>query len=220
MSFTVQEKIKTIIKLLFEPKVITQLISFRSFGYLLQTGWINSFKKGMPLDKDHNPIPWFTYSAIEFLSERLNKTMKVFEFGSGNSTLFFASRVSSVESVEHDRNWYEKMSKQSPSNSKIIYASADQLESYLNPLKTNNQKFDIIIVDGIYRNECLSNSIRYLSEKGVIILDDSERDDYAEGIKYLLNNGFKQINFSGIAPSIFFRKCTTVFYRSGNCLDI
>lgn len=220
MSFTVQEKIKTILKLLFEPKVITQLVSFRAFGYLLQTGWFNSFRKGMPLDKDNNPIPWFTYSAIEFLSERLNKTMKVFEFGSGNSTLFFASRVSSVESVEHDRNWYEKSFKQSPSNSKIIYASADQLESYLYPLKTNNQKFDIIIVDGIYRNECLSDSIGYLSEKGVIILDDSERDDYAEGITYLLNNGFKQINFSGIAPGIFFKKSTAVFYKSVNCLNI
>lgn len=35
--------------------------------------------------------------------------MKVFEYGSGGSTLFFARRVYSVNSIEHDRNWYENV---------------------------------------------------------------------------------------------------------------
>ena len=91
---------------------------------------------------------------------------------------------------------------------------------YTEALKIINQKFDIIIVDGVYRNECLVESVKHLSQSGVIILDDSERNDYSEGIKYLLKNGFRQLNFSGIAPGIFFRKCTTIFYKDENCLNI
>ncbi len=220
MSFTIKEKIKTIVKLLFEPKVIAKLISFHSFGYLLQMGWFNSFKQGMPLDKDNNPIPWFTYSAIEFISDRLNKKMSVFEFGSGNSTLFFAKRVGQITSVEHNKEWLDIISKRSLTNSKILFVNAEHSKEYTAVLKLSNQKYDIIIVDGVYRNECLMESVKHLSQSGVIILDDSERDDYDEGINYLLNSGFKQISFSGIAPGIFFRKCSTVFYRSENCLNI
>ena len=125
MSLTVKEKIKALLQLIREPKVLYTIISFRSFGYLLQTGWFNSFKQKKPLDKDNNPIPWFTYSAIEFLSERMNKKMNVFEFGSGNSTLFFAKRVNQITSVEHNKDWYDIISNQSPENSKIIFTNAE-----------------------------------------------------------------------------------------------
>lgn len=220
MSLTIKEKIKTVLKLFSEPKVFYSLISFRSFGYLLETGWFESFKSGEPVNVDLKPIPWFTYSAIEFISDRLTKKLIVFEFGSGNSTLFFSERVSHIISVEHNRDWYENISKKCPPNSKILLRGSKNSDEYINPLQMSNQNYDIIIVDGIYRNECLMESVKHLSESGVIILDDSERVDYAEGIKYLLDSGFKRLDFSGIAPGIFFRKCTTIFYKDKNCLNI
>ncbi len=211
MSLTIKEKINTILKLVSEPKVFFSLVSFRSFGYLLEIGWFNAFKQGMSLDKDNNPIPWFTYPSIEFISERLNKNLFVFEFGSGNSTLFFSERVRQVTAVEHNSDWFDKISKKVSTNSSIILTSSKNSDEYINTLQMSNQNYDIIIVDGIYRNECLVESIKHLTETGVIILDDSERDDYVEGITFLLKNGFRQINFSGIAPGIFFRKCTLNF---------
>lgn len=220
MSLTIKEKINTILKLVSEPKVFFSLVSFRSFGYLLETGWFNAFKQGMSLDKDNNPIPWFTYPSIEFISERLNKNLFVFEFGSGNSTLFFSERVRQVTAVEHKSDWFDKISKKASTNSRIILTSSKNSNEYINTLQMSNQNYDIIIVDGIYRNECLMESIKHLTETGVIILDDSERDDYVEAITFLLKNGFRQINFSGIAPGIFFRKCTTIFYKNKNCLNI
>lgn len=220
MSLTIKEKIKTVLKLIREPKVFSSLVSFRSFGYLLETGWFESFKSGEPVDADKKAIPWFTYSAIEFISDRLSKKLNVFEFGSGNSTLFFAERVSQIISVEHNRDWYENISRKCPANSKIFLIGSKNSDEYINPLQMSNQNYDIIIVDGIYRNECLTESVNHLSERGVIILDDSERGDYSKGIKYLLDDGFKQINFSGIAPGIFFRKCTTIFYKDMNCVNI
>ena len=220
MALTLIEKVKTIFSLITEPKVLSSLISLRAWGYLLDMGWFNAFKSGKPVDKANNPIPWFTFPAVEFLTERLNNTMEVFEFGSGNSTLFFAERVNQILSVEHNKDWYDKISKQAPANSKIFYAKADHPNKYLDALKMSNQKFDIIIVDGIYRNECLVESISYLSESGVIILDDSERLEYSEGINRILENQFKQIDFWGISPGYLYRKATTLFYRATNCMNI
>ena len=48
---------------------------------------------------------WITYGAIDFLQARLSRTMRVFEYGAGGSTIFLASRVGHVVSVEHDENW-------------------------------------------------------------------------------------------------------------------
>ena len=220
MALTLKEKIKTVFNLITEPKVLSSIISLRAWGYLLDMGWFNSFKSAKPVDKEGRPIPWFTYPAIEILYNRLNEKMSVFEFGSGNSTLFFAERVNQVISVEHNKDWYDKISKQAPANSKIIYVNADHLNEYIDSLKRSNQKFDIIVVDGIYRNECLIESISYLSNRGVIILDDSERLEYSEGIDRIIKHNFKRLDFWGISPGYLYRKSTTIFYKPNNCTNI
>lgn len=220
MALTLKEKIKTVFNLITEPKVLSALISLRAWGYLLDMGWFNSFKSSKPIDKKGNPIPWFSYPAVEFLSERISKEMKVFEFGSGNSTLFFSKRVNQVVSAEHSKDWYDKISKQTPQNSKIIYTKAEHPNEYLDALKMCNQKFDIIIVDGIYRNECLAESISYLSDGGVIILDDSERLEYSAGTDKIIKQNFKRLDFWGISAGYLYRKSTSIFYKEENCLGL
>ena len=219
MSLTLKEKVRAIIKLLSEPKVLYSLVSFRSFGYLLETGWFESYKSGESVDAGLKPIPWFTYSAIEFLNERLNNNLNILEFGSGNSTLFFAERVKKVISFEHSKDWHQKILKKIPANAELTITSSLSSKDYLKPL-IEELRFDVIIVDGLFRNECITASLKHLSEFGIIILDDSERDEYNEGIAFLIQSGFRQLKFSGIAPGIFFRKCTTVFYKDKNCMNI
>ncbi len=50
-------------------------------------------------------LPWITYAGIDFLNRVLAPDMRVFEWGVGGSTLFFARRVRNLVSVEHDPNW-------------------------------------------------------------------------------------------------------------------
>ena len=52
-------------------------------------------------------LPWFSYAAIDFLEKYLRLEMRVFEFGSGGSTLFFAQRCKSVTGVEDNAHWCE-----------------------------------------------------------------------------------------------------------------
>ena len=45
------------------------------------------------MDRDGNPLPWYTYPAIEYLRQFDYKDKKVFEFGCGFSSLFWALRA-------------------------------------------------------------------------------------------------------------------------------
>ena len=64
------------------------------------------------------------------------------------------------------------------------------------------------------------NSINYLTEKGVLICDNSDRKRYEEGFKYLKRNGFKRLEFQGHGPINIESWETSIFYREKNCLDI
>jgi len=220
MAFTISQKIKTIAKLFSEPKVLSALLSQREFGYLNEIGWFESFKSNRSIDKNRRPIPWFAYPFIDFLSPRLTKDLVLFEFGSGSSSSFFAERVKQVISIEHNKEWFEIVNKTKPNNVKLILTDSDSVDDYLNYLTKLNEKVDVIIVDGLHRNECLINALEKLSENGVIILDDSERSEYKKGIESVIGRGFKTLEFWGIAPTVLFKKCTTVFYKSNNCLKV
>jgi len=53
--------------------------------------------------------PWLTYDAIRHLTNHVGTNLKVFEFGSGSSTLFWASRATMCVSVEHDPGWVARL---------------------------------------------------------------------------------------------------------------
>jgi len=220
MEYTFREKVKTLMVLLKEPKVLTKLLSLRLFGYLIDVGWFSAFKTGEPVDKNFEPLPWLTYSFIDFLTERLESNFNLFEFGSGNSTLYFAERVKQVTSVEHNIEWYDKLETRIPDNADLLLSKSDNIEDYVEVLKQTKNKFDIIIIDGIHRVECCFNARDYLTENGVIILDDSERAEYKNGKEFLIKEGFKKIDFWGIPPGMLIRKCTTIFYKTNNCFGI
>lgn len=55
-------------------------------------------------------MPWLPFEAIHWLDGYLRGDMKVFEYGSGGSTVFLAKRAGQVFSVEHDKSWYAQVS--------------------------------------------------------------------------------------------------------------
>lgn len=205
---------------LLNTRKLRSFLSFGVKGYLAEVGWIRSFESKSPVDIDGNPIPWVTYSFIDFIKGRIQKQHSVFEFGSGNSTLFYAKYAGSVASVEHDKVWLDKISSSAPANSEMIFSSLVYDGEYCRmPLKLA-KKFNIIIVDGRDRVNCCKNCLGALTEDGVVVLDDSEREQYSDAVNFLLSQGFRHLLFSGISPGFFYRKSTSVFYKSNNCLGI
>jgi protein-L-isoaspartate O-methyltransferase len=208
------------IKKLFFDELENELLSFKDQGYLKQTGWINSFLEKSCIDEKNKPLPWVTYSFIDFIKDKLSGSVSVFEFGSGYSKLFYAQRAKLVVAVEHDKEWYEKIKGEMPYNVRLYYEELQYGGLYSQKAAEQNEKFDLIIVDGRDRVNCCYNSVASLSEKGVLVLDDSEREEYKDAVKFLFSNHFRKLDFWGISPGLFYNKCTSVFYKAHNILEI
>jgi hypothetical protein len=58
---------------------------------LSEYGYANTIEKQVPVDKLNQPLPWFTYPAIHFISQLNLKDKDVLEWGSGYSSKYFAS---------------------------------------------------------------------------------------------------------------------------------
>jgi len=221
MSITIKKIIHTIS---YRSKVVSNIskiyMLFGKNSYLNSVGWLNSKSKMSAVDKYDNPIPWLTYPIISFLEKRVTENMKVFEYGSGNSTLWWASKVNKVVSCEHDENWYQIMKNKLPHTVEYIFNENIYTGNYCEEILKSNNKFDIILIDGRDRVKCAINSISQLSDKGVIIWDDMYRESYHIGRNEILNSGFKVLDFDGLVPIEFNLSTTSIFYKEGNCLGI
>lgn len=125
--------------------------------------------------------PWFTEPAIKLLDDYLkqNKPL-VFEFGMGSSTVYLKDKCKYLISIEHDQEWYKKISAQFlPVGD---YALAHAKRPYNTLIEKGETIFDIIIVDGRDRVKCIESSIPKLKSGGWLILDNSERTYYQKGM--------------------------------------
>jgi hypothetical protein len=196
------------------------LFMLRKAGPLQEDGWFRSFREKAPVDAQGDPLPWITYPAIVFLTPRVNGGMCVFEYGCGASTLWWAARVKEVVSVEHDRSWYEKVVSGAPGNVTVTHVPLDYGGAYAGKIAEHVKRFDIVVLDGRDRVNCARNSLASLKDGGIIIWDNSDREEYEEGFRFLFDHGFRKIEFVGFAPGIVDRMETGIFYRPGNCLGI
>jgi len=212
--------LSSLVELLAKPARLKSILSFNKKGYLKDIGWFSAFDSLSPVDQHGNPIPWVTYSFIDFIKARIKKEHAVFEFGSGNSTYFYARYAGKVISVEHDESWFKKIIAAKPENSEMIFCELKPDGDYCRMPLQLKQQFDLVIIDGRDRVNCCKQAINALTPTGIIVLDDSERDFYNEASMFLKQNGFKQLSFSGISPGLFYNKATSVFYKANNCLDI
>ena len=199
---------------------IADIIEVKQKGFLKETGWFRSYYSGTSIDKNGEPIPWCTYSYNKFIEERLNSDLAIFEFGCGNSTLWYSTRVKKVDAVEHDLGWYKNLKTLAPSNVNILHKELTYGGSYSKACSEFQDKYDVIIVDGRDRVNCVKNAVEFLSEGGVIVLDNSERVQYKPGVDYLSDRGFKQLEFYGNVPAKVAEGYTSIFYREKNVLNI
>lgn len=188
-----------------------------SSGYLDQVGWIRSRAEQIAVDVSGQPVPWFTYPAIHLLADRVQPDWRVLEFGAGMGTLWWSRRVATVVAVEHDAQWVSFVSARCKQS--ILYVGAEQPDRYVQA-GTERGPYDIVIVDGLHRNECLLAAPGLIGSGGAIVLDDSQRGEYRPGIQALRELGFRALELHGPQPVSKHQGCTTIFYRSNNVLGL
>ena len=166
-------------------------------------------------DKDGNPLPWYTFPAIEYLSQFDYRDKKIFEFGCGYSSAFWAERALTVTSVEDNQAYFERWKKEFGfANLDILWR--DEGEIYEKAIFENDTKYDVIVIDGKRRVECAEAAVQKLAQGGMIILDDSDRintsAEYVQAVEILKGAGLLQVDFYGFCPMNNYTKTTSVFF--------
>ena len=211
--------LKNFLRVVLNGLGLGSLLQLRWNSMLSQNGWFQSFNSKSSVDQNGHPIPWCTYPFISFIEARLKKEFTVLEFGSGNSTMWYAKKVAHIKCVEHHKEWYNKVKRQMTGNIEIVFQELEYNGAYSKEAK--DVKYDIIIIDGRDRVNCLNNSVDALKEGGVFVFDNSERAQYAEKIDaFCKANNFKKIDFIGMSPITVHESSTSIIYKTNNCLGI
>jgi hypothetical protein len=184
----------------------------RDFDILaFDQGLLATMQGNLPVDAAGAPIPWFTYPAIEYLGQFDFQGMNIFEFGCGNSSHYWTRRGAVVWSVDHDEDWHRKMCSEA-SPAQTFYLGQDP-ESYLRAIERPGIAFDVVLIDGILREECVAPAIAHLRRGGFIILDNADRD--AETGRLLRARDFFEVDFNGFGPINDYTWTTAIFLPPG-----
>lgn len=171
-----------------------------------------SMWKRRPVNSTGNPLPWYTYGAIEFLSDL--KVKNVFEYGAGYSTHWWSKRAEKIYFVEHSEEWFNKLIPTFTSKVTGYIAPFVETTPYVNAIEIPEEKFDVICIDGIDRMRCAVVATKHLTEDGVIVLDNS--DLHPVIVCFLEGEGFTEIPFTGIGPINEYEWTTSVFVKNLN----
>jgi precorrin-6B methylase 2 len=176
--------------------------------------WFRSHQPGRSPLAEHRP--WIAYEARVFLEGLLTPSTAVLEYGCGGSSLFFMERVARLVSVEHNPEWYkqvlQEIEKSGLRNGEINLV---ELENINEPLPYSDENcanyisfidpfpdsiFDLVLIDGEARVACFYHACAKLKMNGWLVLDNSEREEYAAIHRSLTEMNWKKVSFFGPVP--------------------
>lgn len=176
-------------------------------------GHWQSVKTGESINSQGQPIPWYTYPAIEYLEQLDLSDKAVFEWGAGNSSLYWAGVAETVVSIEDDPTWFHKVKERMEENGvrNLKICLIEDRQEYVDVIALADRKYDIIAIDGSHRYECALIAPNYLAEGGLIILDNA--DWLPKSAKALRKAGLLQVDMSGYAPVAKYTYTTSLFFH-------
>lgn len=175
---------------------------------LNDTGWLASLRTASPVDATGQPIPWMTFPVLRYLEHLDLGGCDVLEWGSGNSTVYWARRSRSVVSIEHSPAWHTSISERMDAE-RVTCILASEGPGYVEA--PQGRDYDLVVIDGVNRDDCAVAAPPLLRPGGMILLDDSDR--YPTSCQHLREQGFVQIDFWGLAPLVDYMRCTSLFLK-------
>lgn len=163
------------------------------------------------IDADGRPIPWYTYPALAWLEQLDLSGADVFEYGSGNSTRWWAGRARSVSSVEDDEAWFARIA---PTlRDEVTYRYVADPHEYVAACAGS---YDVVVVDGSHRFDCAGRAVESVRPGGVVILDNA--DWLPNTAARLRAAGLTQVDFIGAGPINDYAWTTSAFLAGPSLL--
>lgn len=111
------------------------------------------------------PYPWYTGPCLEWLVSLDLKGKRVFEYGVGESTFWYKEKgVTNIWGVDTNEEWARR----------TLSMHRDNVEGYVDSIKEGFVwgAFDIVVVDGVWRDECTEHALKALKPGGFLIIDN------------------------------------------------
>lgn len=192
--------------------------------------WLRSlFAKADFDDLVRLDMPWWTFDAVREVEDflRTRRHARVFEWGSGASTLWLAKRAGEVVSVTHDAALYEtvldRLDTFAPVTLRHVPAqdaglvgsrrrgfSRQRFDRYVRAMHGVEGEFDLIVIDGRAREACLTEAKARLAPGGLILFDDFKRRRYRSAVEA---SGLKVHRFDGLAVRLALPDSTALLSR-------
>jgi hypothetical protein len=194
--------------------IVTATLTPLAYSY--RTGHFRSSLKMAAVSRHGDPLPWYTYPAIDFLCSRSYAGKTVLEFGGGQSTLWWAAHAHSVVTFEADRQWHDRIKSGMPANVDLNLVprengKQDALHVGTMLAEKSSAPFDVVIIDGLTRGDLFDIACQYVAPNGIIICDNAEGYGFYEGFK---DRGFSRVDFYGNAPGILLPHCTSIYFAA------
>lgn len=130
--------------------------------------------------------PWLTHPFLDEVIRWNLDHVTLLETGGGRSTAWWRSACKWVDTVESNEDWAAQIhvdcDSRGLSNGRLFSANipegtAEGRDQYFT-LFPEDKQYDIVIVDGIYRNEVLQWALDHFKGRGGIIIADNWQQDY------------------------------------------
>ena len=120
-----------------------------------------------------------------------------------------------VTTFETEADWIEEIKRICKSNVEIYHTPTElkQQEAFVRQtLDSLSKKFDVIIIDGMYRNLMFEISTPYLADGGMVICDNAEGYSFYESWQKF--PGFMRVDFYGHAPGVIHPHVTSILFKN------
>lgn len=108
------------------------------------------------------PFPWYTRRCLEWLVTVPLLHKRVWEYGLGDSSTWYMEKGAFHKGVDHNPFYATKH-----------YGIQESTKyRYCTSIETAGVKCDIIVIDGIFRDECTQYALEFLKPGGYLIIDN------------------------------------------------
>lgn len=148
-------------------------------------------------------IPWMLPKAFSYLKLLARSYWKIYEWGSGGSTIWFSENCDSVVSLETNSLWLKNVSvelRNRDLHKKCMMTYITDRRSYYTDIlnEPQNGTFNMIYIDSTYGSKaiCIRNAIKKLKYFGILMVNN------AHVLPSGLFTGFNEVRFITLPFSI------------------
>ena len=167
-----------------------------------------------------NQYPGILIRVSTFFDRVLMKAKQYVNLVAGNLHCGGQHRAKNIVTFESDQDWYDKIKGTMPANVDLFLVSMDSPDRCVSEVNKildagNYGKFDVIIIDGLFRFQMIDIARKALADSGAIICDDADGYGFYEGFK---DSGLNRVDFFGYAPGVILPRCSSIFFGNGSFL--